>query len=264
MPLLLISGLYKSAASIGRSRGDRAWKLLTLKIGLSFVLFSIVLGLTIPLQIVRTSARPPADVAPRGLHLGSRGSPDFSLSAARLVPPRTLHSRSPEAHASLIRGDSGLEAIPLRHRQHGNLRGEEKIPQLLCVENRCFESAALVFNFLLQHVDGVDKLFRTRRAPGNVNVDGNELVNPLHDGVVIEYAAGRRARAHGNDPLGLRHLCVELLNHRTHLLSDAARRRSSNPPGAAKPGKPPRRIAPSQSSRRPPTSSQWRSTPGRN
>lgn len=66
---------------------------------------------------------------------------------------------------------------------------EEQVQKLLSVENRCFESTALVFYFFLQHVNGVNKLLGARRAPWDVHIDGNELVDALHDGVVIEYTA---------------------------------------------------------------------------
>ena len=90
MTLLLISGLYNIRRYYWEDPWDRAWKFLTLKILLSFVLFGIVLALTIPFRFVRTSARPPADVAARGLHPGSGGGPDFRLPAARLKGSRRI------------------------------------------------------------------------------------------------------------------------------------------------------------------------------
>jgi uncharacterized membrane protein len=48
--LLLISGLYNIRRYYWEEPWDRAWKLLTAKIVLSFILFAIILGLTIPLK----------------------------------------------------------------------------------------------------------------------------------------------------------------------------------------------------------------------
>ena len=50
MTLLLISGLYNIRRYYWEEPWGRAWKFLTLKILLSFGLFGIVLGLTIPLR----------------------------------------------------------------------------------------------------------------------------------------------------------------------------------------------------------------------
>jgi hypothetical protein len=55
-----------------------------------------------------------------------------------------------------------------------------------------------------------------------VDVDGNDLVDSLEDGVVVEHAAGAGARAHRDHPLGLEHLVVDLPQRRRHLVRDAA------------------------------------------
>jgi uncharacterized membrane protein len=49
--LLLLSGLYNIRRYYWEEPFDRAWKLLLLKIVLSFALFGIVLGLTIPFRL---------------------------------------------------------------------------------------------------------------------------------------------------------------------------------------------------------------------
>jgi uncharacterized membrane protein len=51
MTLLLLSGLYNIRSYYWRVPWDQAWKLLTLKIILSFALFGIVVGLSIPLRL---------------------------------------------------------------------------------------------------------------------------------------------------------------------------------------------------------------------
>src|SRR5216683_4141034 len=84
------------------------------------------------------------------------------------------------------------------------------------------EGAFFAVNLLLELENGVEKRFGARRAAGNVNVDGNDLIAALHDGVIVEDAAGGCASAHGNDPLGLRHLVVKLANDGSHFLREAA------------------------------------------
>jgi uncharacterized membrane protein len=49
--LLLLSGLYNVRRFYWEEPGGRAWDFLTLKILLSFTLFAIVLGLTIPFRL---------------------------------------------------------------------------------------------------------------------------------------------------------------------------------------------------------------------
>ena len=57
--------------------------------------------------------------------------------------------------------------------------------------------------------------------PGHVDVDRHDLVDALDDRVVVEHPAAARAHAHGDDPLGLDHLVVDLAQHRGHLLAHA-------------------------------------------
>ena len=85
MTLLLISGLYNIRRYYWEEPWDRAWKFLALKIAPVIRPLRYCPGTHHPLQIVRTSAGPPADVAPRGLHSGGRCGPDFRLPAARLI-----------------------------------------------------------------------------------------------------------------------------------------------------------------------------------
>ncbi|HXW15305.1 MAG TPA: CopD family protein [Terriglobia bacterium] len=49
--LLLLSGIYNVSRYYWEEPWDRAWNFLALKISLSFALFAIVLGLTIPFRL---------------------------------------------------------------------------------------------------------------------------------------------------------------------------------------------------------------------
>jgi hypothetical protein len=78
------------------------------------------------------------------------------------------------------------------------------------------EGALFGVDLFLELENGVENRFRARRTAGNVNIDRNDLVAALEDSVVVENAAGSSTSAHGNDPLGLRHLIVKLANDGAH------------------------------------------------
>src|ERR671911_1624730 len=68
----------------------------------------------------------------------------------------------------------------------------------------------------------VDQHFRSRRAAGQVHVHWHDMINTLDDRVVVEHAAGAGTHAHGQYPLRVGHLVVDLTQHRGHLLADSA------------------------------------------
>ncbi len=78
-------------------------------------------------------------------------------------------------------------------------------------------------DLLVQGKDRMQQRLGPRRATGCIHVDRNNLVDALHDGVVVEHAAAGRAHTHRQHPLGLHHLVVDLAQHGCHLLADAAR-----------------------------------------
>jgi uncharacterized membrane protein len=51
MTVLLVSGLYQVRRYYWEEPWDHAWRVLTLKITLSFILFALVLGLTVPFKL---------------------------------------------------------------------------------------------------------------------------------------------------------------------------------------------------------------------
>src|SRR5436190_14775091 len=63
-------------------------------------------------------------------------------------------------------------------------------------------------DLLLQLVDAVHERLGPRWAARHVHVDGQELVDALDNGVVVEHAGARGARAHRDDPLRFEHLVV--------------------------------------------------------
>ena len=67
------------------------------------------------------------------------------------------------------------------------------------------------------------KRFGARRAAGHVDVDRDDLVDALGDRVAVPVRpAAVGARAHGDHVLRLRHLLVEALDRRSHLVGDGA------------------------------------------
>ena len=78
-------------------------------------------------------------------------------------------------------------------------------------------------DLLVEGQDGVEKGLGRRGAARGVDVDGDDLVDALDDGVIVEHAAGRGADAHGDDPLGFHHLVVDLTEDGGHLLRDTPR-----------------------------------------
>src|SRR5271163_2198315 len=84
------------------------------------------------------------------------------------------------------------------------------------------DGPAFVLDFFLQQGDGVDELFGARRTSRNINIDGDDLVDALHQCVVLENAARGGTGSHGNYPLRFRHLLPQLPDHWRHLVRDAA------------------------------------------
>ncbi len=78
-------------------------------------------------------------------------------------------------------------------------------------------------DLLVQTDDALEQRLRPRRAAGDVDVHRDDLVDALEDRVVVEHPAGARARAHGDDPLRLEHLVVDLADRRRHLVRHATR-----------------------------------------
>src|SRR5271166_2568 len=104
---------------------------------------------------------------------------------------------------------------------HGQNRGRNR--RLRFFQVHCApERAAVILDFFLQQHDGVNQLFWSRRATGNIDVHRNPLVNALHQRVIVEHAARGSACTHRNDPLRLRHLHVESADDWHHLLGNAA------------------------------------------
>src|SRR4051794_24080837 len=85
------------------------------------------------------------------------------------------------------------------------------------------ETLAVAGHLLLELEEAVDQPLRRRRAAGDVHVHRDDLVDALHHVIGAIEAARAGAGAHRDDPLRLRHLVVDLLQHRAHLVVDGAR-----------------------------------------
>src|SRR5688572_3256592 len=81
----------------------------------------------------------------------------------------------------------------------------------------------LVLDALLQQDDALEQRLGPRRATGHVDVDRDDLVDALGDGVAVPVgAAAVGARAHGDDVLGVGHLLVKAADRYGHLVGDGA------------------------------------------
>ena len=85
------------------------------------------------------------------------------------------------------------------------------------------DAEGLLADLLTQDEDRVDEGLGAGRAAGQVDVDGDDVVAALDDGVVVEDAAGGRARTHGDDPLRFGHRVVDAADDGRHLVRDTAR-----------------------------------------
>ena len=69
------------------------------------------------------------------------------------------------------------------------VRAASSQPQPLGEIQGLLDRAAFFLNFFLKQCDGVNQLFRTGRAPRNIDIDGDDLVDALHQRVILEDAA---------------------------------------------------------------------------
>lgn len=79
----------------------------------------------------------------------------------------------------------------------------------------------MAFGLPLQHQDPVHQSFSGRGAPRHVNINGDDPVDSPDDAVrIVVVPTSVGAATHGNHPLGLRHLVVDLPNGRGHFIGD--------------------------------------------
>lgn len=75
----------------------------------------------------------------------------------------------------------------------------------------------------LQLENTIHESLARRRAPRNVNIDGDDAVAATNNAVaVVVVAAAVCAAAHGDDPSGLGHLVVDLAQGGRHLVGEGA------------------------------------------
>ena len=139
-----------------------------------------------------------------------------------------------------------LGPVPARGERGGPLRAER-----------------LVHDLGVDLEDRVHQHLRARRAARQVHVHRHDVVDALHDRVVVEHAAGGGADAHRQHPARLGHLVVDLAQHRGHLVAHPAGDDHQVGLPRARPGTPPCRTGPGRSAARRWSSSRSRSRPAR-
>src|SRR3954467_9471577 len=97
-----------------------------------------------------------------------------------------------------------------------------QIVKLRAYVERPLDGAALGLNLLLQKGDGINQLLGTRRATRYINIYRYDLIDALHQRVIVKHAARGRTRPHGDYPLRFRHLLPELADHRRHFVGNSA------------------------------------------
>ena len=137
----------------------------------------------------------------RGMERGSKQIPDTSFGWMRLL---TRHSGGHRNRAG------GVDRRQLGAYSGRDVRVPDFGPPRGCGSNRLvrgvargdlrqvqnlLDGAALLFDLLLQEHDGVDQLFRPRRAARHEHVHGNYLVD-RDQRIIVEHACRSRARAH--------------------------------------------------------------------
>src|SRR5579863_2102346 len=133
-----------------------------------------------------------------------------------MVPP--ARSARQGAWATIAGALAAAEVLGMQCLYH-----ESPLAEILAEVQRALDGAAFLLNFFLQQSDGVDQLLGTRWASGHIDIDRNNLIYALYQGIVIEDAAGGCTRTHGDDPFGFGHLFPELANHGSHFVGDAPR-----------------------------------------
>ena len=158
----------------------------------------------------------------------ARSRPGCSTCWPRLqvtgTPCTSSGSAAPSSARRVVDGGGVVGHVSARPMDDGLGRG--LAVELLDVEAEARRRRAAgelaVADLLVQRVDGVEQRLGAGRAPGRVHVDRHDLIDALHERVVVEHAAAARAHAHADDPLGLHHLVVDLAQHRRHLLAHPA------------------------------------------
>src|SRR6187402_958040 len=78
-------------------------------------------------------------------------------------------------------------------------------------------------DLLLQLQDAVDQRFGRRRATRHIDIDRNDAIAAANDRVgIMVVAAAIGAGTHGDDPLRLGHLVIDLAQRRGHLVDQGA------------------------------------------
>ena len=79
-----------------------------------------------------------------------------------------------------------------------------------------------LFDFALETHEAFEEGFWAGRASGDVDIDGNEVVDALEDGVGAVHSAAGGACAHGDAPFWFGHLVPDAFNGESHFISDGA------------------------------------------
>src|SRR3954464_6137272 len=158
-----------------------------------------------------------------------RSSPGLTTLSTTPFPSEsrrrcTIPSRRPSPGSARV--SVSFDPVSL----NGTTTDDDRLPRRLLGDHRLGAFAAptgahvLVLDPLLEEHDSLQQGFGTRRAPGHVDIDGDDLIDTLGDRVAVPVrAAAIGTRAHRDDVLRIRHLLVQSFDGWCPLVRDRAR-----------------------------------------
>src|SRR4051812_10364123 len=158
-------------------------------------------------------------------HMSSPGLTTLSTTPSPSESRRRCTTPSRRPSPGNARGSVSVDPVSL----NGTTADDDGFPSGRFADHRLGAFAAptgahvLVLDPLLEEHDALEQGFGARRAPGHVDVDGDDLIDTLGDRVAVPVrAAAVGTRAHRDDVLRIRHLLVQSLDGRCHLVRDRA------------------------------------------
>ena len=94
--------------------------------------------------------------------------------------------------------------------------------QLGCELGFLSQERLFALDLFLQTHESFQKRFGARGTSRDINIDWDQLIDALQDGVTPIHPTARRARTHRDTPFRFRHLLPDPFNRQGHLVGDGA------------------------------------------
>src|SRR4051794_21517809 len=125
----------------------------------------------------------------------SSGTLSGTFGSVTGVPDRLFGGGAKRGRRRIEWGGSSQQAV-----HAGGGEGLEGVVLALLDLAGAVDAELAVLDLVVQLEDRVDEHLRPRRAPGEVHVHRDDVVDALDDRVVVEHAARTRAHAHREHP----------------------------------------------------------------